>query len=120
MTREQNIALIREKCIGANPETASRNLSAETVDAHISGGICSVEKESRVIRLADVLLAMDDNADIAGDYSVETDGTLMKRHPPKGMTDEYWGYTKFRWNLRKDDLTEQSDECLSFLAQLLN
>jgi len=24
------------------------------------------------------------------------------------------------WNLRNDDLTEQPEECLSFLAQLLN
>ena len=59
------------------------------------------------IRLADVLLA------------------IMEVDVEKAFPTENYPATKIiamivgRWNLRKDDLTEQSDECVAFLAQLL-
>ena len=52
-------------------------------------------------RLADVLLAIDPDT-------------------RKGLLNARGSYVVQIWNFRKDDLTEQSEECLSFLAQLLN
>lgn len=62
----------------------------------------------RPIRLADVLLALNNHKSV--------------REPDKhewqiyGLCNDAFPRS---WNLRKDDLSEQSDECISFLYELL-
>ena len=115
MTREQNIELIRSKCIESSPAIANEQIMyrIKRVDTESFSSW-----EERPIRLADVLLAIDNNStfpDGFPQYAVATDGFIgklvdMKSLPPKGA----W------WKLKKDDLTEQSDECLEFLTSLIH
>jgi hypothetical protein len=89
MIREQNIEAIRKACIAKQSK------------------LTEIVHWKRPIRLADVLLA-----------AIECD--LEKIYP-----NEKFPFTKVSativalWNLRKDDLTHQSDETLSFIASLL-
>src|SRR2546426_810952 len=93
MNREEKIAAIRQKCIEANPDR---------------------EWVVQTIRLADVLLAIEksDNdqvtfVDAAGFFYADyLQGNGIE---PQDVC----------WNLPKDDLNEQSEECLDFLAELL-
>lgn len=98
MTREQNIQLIRERAVEANPEIRGR------------WGIDDTPPIERGVRLSDVLLAMEGKP--AYDrVVVTTSGHIMDFEgvvPPNA-----------KWNFRKDDLTQQSDETISFLAELL-
>lgn len=102
MTREQQLALIREKCIAVNPSRVWWS-----ADGPEEGNAAIWEP----VRLADVLLAIGDRERIHV-------GGRGRFFTFKGddMRDMVGG--RF-WNLRKDDLTEQSDECLAFLAELL-
>jgi hypothetical protein len=59
------------------------------------------------IRLADVLLAMHER-NRGDDIYVHMNGAII----------QFQGASEV-WNLRKDDLTEQSDECIKFLSDLL-
>lgn len=90
MTREEQLQLIRQKCVEANPEIKNR--------VHSAFGA--------IIRLADVLLAIEQTEHWRK-------GTFLRERKTT-IHDVYE-----RWNLRKDDLTQQSDECLQFLADLL-
>lgn len=62
---------------------------------------------SRRGSLSDVLLAIESGP--CNEDNATLDGWRKTLH-----------HTVVNWNLRKDDLTEQSDECISFLAELLN
>lgn len=84
-----NLEIIRKAAIAANPEK-------EWVYFRYEGGTESTEYEEP-IRLADVLLAISLLPPPCNDYLVSTIG----------------------WNLRRDDLAEQSEETLAFLADLL-
>lgn len=102
MNLSQQVEEIRAACIKANPEIEQRNITkirnghGETIDVHVDDG-----RFFRPIRLADVLLAMDEKAD---GYISFTEWHFFIFH---------------RWNLRTDDLTQQSPECIAFIHSLL-
>lgn len=101
--RHQQLTLIRQKCIEANPEIAERRLDAEkTWDG------ATVNIFDNKIRLADVLSALENTS-----HYLEIN--QLGHFTFKGVTGGEWG----EWNLRKDDLTEQSDETILFLYDLL-
>lgn len=96
--REVLIEIIRNAVIEANSKGEWFS------NADIAGG--PIEASARPVRLADVLYAIGDKKiDDDADAEVFYRGTAVKvlRH----------------WNLRQDDLTGQSDECITFLAGLL-
>lgn len=105
-SREDMIGKIRAKCVEANPEILERSFSAQAIE---SGYIVSVEDDT--IRLADVLLALIAAVD-------------AKHHPhdPEKRDAEYaQGTLRIcgKWNLRRDSLDDQTDECITFLHSLL-
>lgn len=93
--REQNLQLVRQKCIEANPE-ARWYMST----LHGPG-------------LADVLLTTE--GEWVSFYSASIYG-IKKTGRSEGAV--LYAIVQ-KWNLRQDDLTAQSDECIEFLAQLL-
>jgi hypothetical protein len=131
----QNLELIRQKCIEANPEIVAEEQIAiayiwttkgewvESVPLQVgnipneldcpfckglTSGKCGVHgtaiaKRSamRPIRLADVLLAFGER--------VHNDDRI----------DDLIKGTTYSWNLRKDNLNEQSEQTINFLASLL-
>jgi hypothetical protein len=102
MTRDQNIETIRTACIKANPEKVTLVVSEENPDTTVFDG---------PIRLADVLLAIQATTTTKGTTLVNSYGIFMDTHFNMDMN--------AGWNLRQDDLTLQSDECVAFLASLL-
>ena len=139
MTRQHNIEIIRQACIKANPEIMELKPGCFVRDFLKGAGIVmGVEKNAgesdcydifctesdheviwqqprghldvlgRPLKLADVLLAMEPiggttyAADRLINFYVDLDSNDV------------------RWNLRADDLTQQSDECLTFLVGLLD
>jgi hypothetical protein len=98
--REVFLARVRAACIKANPERDWR-------------GRQWIEEP---VRLADVLLALKGNANIA----IDELGYFMEAEDSTRDNNLYSKVYQGRcWNLRQDDLTLQSDECVSFLASLL-
>lgn len=94
MTRDQQITAIRAACIKANPDTGWSPLQ------YMLGG--EVGRVARPIRLADVLLAITNLG-----RPLATRGRSL-------MIDAL-----VYWDLMQDDLTQQSDECVAYLAHLL-
>jgi hypothetical protein len=94
MTRTEQLELIRRKCIEANPSKEWHWICPARKS-------CSVEFDEP-IRLAGV--------------AVTHAGNILEA-PQDDWVEPEQGRTK--WNLRKDALTEQSDECVAFLATLL-
>jgi hypothetical protein len=112
MTRTERLNAIRQACIRENPEIVELKFgcavefdwgaSATVVSVHADGSLYTTWGKSKVprkhvkvivgrpIRLADVLLATDTTARVVS-----------------------------HWDWKHDDLTEQSEECLAFLASLL-
>jgi hypothetical protein len=95
MNLEQQLADIRAKCIEANPE---KDWTRITVD--------------EPCRLADVLLAMDSN-----NVAVKDTGAILVRDPE--TYNFGWEKPHPVWNLRTDDLTQQSPETIAFIHSLL-
>jgi hypothetical protein len=101
MNRQKQLELIRAKCIEAKP----------TNDFLCGCACCEVEGQDfeRPIRLADVLLAIN--------------SAIVVMDNPTSEDAENYSYrimdTVMKWNWRKDDLTAQSDQCITFLANLL-
>lgn len=100
-TREQQIAAIRAACIKANPE-----IVAQTYRGSENTGY-EIEITDRPIRLADVLLALPDDSFGWG-----------------GISRKYLFFNSdasrsAEWNLRTDDLTAQTDECIAFIHSLI-
>lgn len=142
MTRQENIEKIRAACIAANPEIAEREKRS-----HLKGVLDAIRVTSqpiyghtdpnsvedcwleifeneellfgRPIRLADVLLAIEANWKVAGEYAIDCDGSFMQHFDAKGFTEEHWRCRKESWGLRADDLTQQSDETLAFITSLV-
>jgi hypothetical protein len=103
MTREQNLAEIREAVVEA---LCAHGTRSEQVRYRASF--------DREIRLADVLLAMD-----AADKNiyVHRTGAIIDFNAKQTLQQkDKWGAV---WNLRKDDVTLQSDPCVAFIAGLL-
>lgn len=105
--------LIRQKCIEAN---------SEIVEMHTP--FCDMEESAghyrdcrlytcvmREIRLADILLAVEETKNHLMMVSVE--GEFYVQQTP------YLNAQGITWNLREDDLSKQSEEIISFLYDLL-
>lgn len=96
------IEIIRAACIKTNPEIETRRIDFEDEDTGADTWI-----QDDTIRLADVLLAIGANG-----FVVSGTGQFYTGDPAK--------FGQPHWNLRKDNLSEQSPETLTFLAGLLN
>jgi hypothetical protein len=87
----------------------------------IGGFTNNTEILGRPIRLADVLLAIQE-ADTP--MSIETSIIKNLKNDPNNLYIYYrmmdGEHVSFEWNLRKDNLHDQSPECLEFLANLLS
>lgn len=107
MNRDQQIALIRQKCIEATRKL--RQCSNHGVEFSVECEVC----RTRPISLSLVLLALE-KADTYSDriVSINSAGLFEVRYAEDGNIN-------VEWNLRKDDLTEQTDKCITFLTKLL-
>jgi hypothetical protein len=120
MTYAEKIKAIREKCIEVNPEIDKDiNECSECRRDVVVGGVRVVK--DRPIRLADVLVAIEKSK---GQERM----TKQKEHIVLDTNGDFvsgghytkTGYIRYAtWNLRADDLTEQSPECIDFLYNLL-
>lgn len=109
MTRQEHIDLIRAACIEANPSDTTLR------DKNSWQGLQIKREYGRPVRLADVLLAIDKAANPRyGNLHVTTGGHLGVISPVAPMTHVY-----AQWDLIHDDLVDQSDQCVAFLAELL-
>jgi len=105
MTRQEALNKIREACVKANPE----------IVVYDCGSPCHCHtRNEREIRLADVLLAIDGENEL-NPISVTSEGQFFQYDPEEGAIQLSRKY----WTLRKDSLTDQSDECLEFLASII-
>ncbi len=97
------IGFIREKCVEANPGIVIN----EHAQLHRFGGTVEYFKQMREIRLADVL------------YLIEQ---IYTRHDIVTEVDYYntFGDIIARWNLLKDNVNDQSDECIELIFNLLS
>lgn len=128
MTIQQQLELIRQKCIEVNPEILKLTFGCQIkergsiyIDKYIDTGadketgqdiyhtwyypdghFAEWEVVGRPIRLADVLLAHQ---------AIKYETAMTKYYQIASVVE--------KWNLHKDDLTEQSDECVKFIADLL-
>jgi hypothetical protein len=96
MNRHEQLDLIRAACIDANPSDTTLR------DKNSWQGLQIKREYGRPIRLADALEAA--------------------RRVGHTSTEDWLGVVTgvvTRYDLRKDDITEQSDECVAYLAQLL-
>jgi hypothetical protein len=119
---EQNIEIIRKACIEANPDIKSKyhvstgnNLRCSLcgeLDNYDNAGKCQ-NGVIRPIRLADILLAIAKFGDY---YTIDVDGRFIFG---KEWIKESNDVLALTWNLRKDSLTDQSEETITFLANLL-
>lgn len=131
---------IREACIKANPEIG-RGCSVchgEGYTSQYHSYPCTKckgtgKEESRPIRLSDILLAIENrekchcngdwqnkfNVVHRGDCKFDTGGIKVYLHYSFSEIVIQWGRTEIRWNLRNDDLSQQSSECIEFLHELL-
>ncbi len=147
MTNEQKLEVIRKACVAANPEIMELKFGCliktkdgiqhygQGLEDSNDGGFRSVDEGcgccsnnqyydkgqfeilGREIRLADVLLAIQAKYQkINGyvTYLVGSNGTFYEQEGLCGSHQEL-DY----WNLLKDSLTDQSEECIEFLYNLL-
>lgn len=111
------VETVRGKCIVANPEikyvicNCGEKVATEESGYHHCGAFLGGrERHEREIRLADVLLAMKEYVlmDNFGDIYRTKNGEIDHDH------------SSARWDLKKDDLSLQSEETVRFLGELLN
>lgn len=117
-TREQKLALLHVAIHRAQPDRIWYSRECTTC-GKVMSLIEDCDCESSVVaitalpaRLADVLLACHSVAE--RHITVDTNGGVYAVHP-KDESDVIVG----RWDLSDDNLSHQSDECLSFLFDLL-
>jgi hypothetical protein len=101
-TRQEQLELIRDACIRANPEIEKRRIDYVDED---TGDDTWVQDDT--IRLADVLLAHSKT------ITPPTNSEEKSKIQNDVLNIIYW------WNLRKDDINDQSDPCVAFVYQLL-
>lgn len=107
--REKHLEVIRAACIKANPEIEKR----ERVLAEFGAGYF------HPIRLADVLLAIGGEKGQTKGLVVNTLGQMTVMELIEGgLAVRSLPDIIVEWNLRRDDLTQQSDECVAFVASL--
>lgn len=111
MTREQNIAKIREACIKENPERWNNPDNYEP------------NRMGWDIRLADVLLAIDKALQAKESPQAKERELLLRIGTDGGFHQQhdigYWRFEGCYWNLSHDSLTDQSDETISFIASVV-
>lgn len=119
MTREHQLETICAVCVKANSGIYVRH--GNLCDPYEYGVYATHRMcDTRPIRLADVLLALESKH--REDYAIVSNGFFLTwRSDNRFGQDGDWkgANTEARWNFRKDDLSEQSDECIAFLAELL-
>lgn len=118
MTRTEQLELIHQKCIATNPEIGTENcLCCGKKECDYSTTGCSWYR-GRPIRLADILLAI---AHCEKNWNEENWGLIAaeiyENHAEAEFESNEHGHAF--WKLRADDLIQQSDECITFLADLL-
>lgn len=128
-----NVQIVRGACIKANPEKdfviwaceGCQTVYGEYVNGcpkcwdtglHLGQNLKKYQNRSVTarecpIRLADVLLALAFTTK-AGNIAISRQGFFFDFTKPNDLMFS-------EWNLRKDDLLEQSPDCLEFLANLL-
>jgi hypothetical protein len=114
MTRDQQRELIRRKCIEANPEIQTYRSPCQCKDH----GNCPFADHARVgrpIRLADVLCV----AEARTHKEVEGGNPEEQAESFETFRRDIFANVCVEWDIYHDDLTQQSDECVAFLAQLL-
>lgn len=145
MTREQKIEAIRAWCVKANPDIVKLEFGCKVTKKRGSGNIYMaigepyaldgaigclflpldsgtnseirmIEIIGRDIRLADVLLAMNKIDDYA--VLVSVGGNFYKQYIG-GDGDWYTDTLGAYWNLRADNLNNQSDETIDFIHSLI-
>lgn len=105
MTNMTNhLQFIKEKCIESNP-------NKEWCELRPDGGGYEMWLEGVPCRLADVLLAVDRKRPPKQEWYVRYDGQF------RDVRNDAWGNVS--WNLLDDRLEKQSDECLTFIWNLL-
>ena len=101
-----NIQKLKKVIQEANPEICVKFGDRTEIGTIYNG----IKPSCRPIRLADVLLAIKQSGDEYG-YGVFENGNI------------YWNKennrTKTTWNLKDNNLDNQSDECKEFLIKLL-
>ena len=93
----KNLQIVRGAVIKANPEIMEIRVRKLCKEHGFGNDKCHCIARQRPIRLADVLLAIGE---------IRPDFLLAVGHLAS-------------WNLRKDNLEEQSEETINFLASLL-
>lgn len=111
MTREQKIEEIRQWCIQANPDIKNREEVLHPQGLGFSASISVFE----TIGLADVLLAIQVGRKDANKhgYSIRHTGRFYRDN-----LSSISGVYMADWNLRKDDINDQSDEFIDFIHGL--
>lgn len=109
---QDQINLIREKCIEANPSIKEEWIG--WFDEY--GNLDHSEKTIRDIRLADVLLAITFHDPIRY-IAISAPGCWLEIKNGKYQNCQEDGMES--WDLRKDSLESQSPKCIEFLANLL-
>lgn len=115
MNRDKQLEAIRAACIKANPQiVVNKHAQLIKLDHTVE-----YFEECRPVRLADVLLAIHavEPANKTN-VTIESDGQFIQRLPTGNGT-ETVPHAMLHWNLRQDDLTEQSDECITFLISVV-
>lgn len=100
---KEQVEIIRAACIKANPAIETRRIEGDDEGQ-------PMWMQDNTIHLADVLLAIGELTDAY--IVVSANGVVHQKI--LSQFDEMC-----RYNLRADDLTQQSDEFLEFAAQLL-
>lgn len=113
--RQEKLEAVRAACVKANPDIVVDEIGHENGEQ-----APEIERVYREVRLADVLLAIQEESGAHALPSEEDGGsTESMKYNAQVWRDRRWSETLYGWNLRRDDLTEQSDECIDFLYQLL-
>ena len=100
--KQTNLEIIRQKCIEANPEPY-KNLVRDNATNFAT------------IRLADVLLAIYTKLAREENIKSERIRGMQQRNRYGALVDVLLD----KYDLRKDDLNDQSEETITFIAQLL-
>lgn len=109
--REEYLKVIRDACLKANPEIEVRN-SSMMLKGTFTG---LINHRDTKIRVADVLLALESIKSREHTYWIDCGGQFASRK----FSEEHESWLHVFWNLRADNLNEQSDECVAFIAELL-
>lgn len=110
MSRAQNIEKIGKACIAANPQLLE---ATRITDDAWGVKLLATKENPRAFRLADVLLAMEKHFQFDGGFaemSAKCELTEKITHANGRVIHQPY------WDFSKDDITEQSDECLEFIA----